>query len=71
MMTIEILSSSLRTRISVEQIQFVRVCPHCDMEFLTIDPDQIYPSPSHRVRAFQIRRILSESRLNAPVKSLH
>ena len=58
MLTIEILTSSQRVRITVEQVQFVRVCPHCDLEFLTIDPDQLYPSPSHRVGGYRIREAL-------------
>ena len=70
MLTIEILTSSSRTRITVEQVQFVRTCPHCDVEFLTIDPDQIYPSLRHRVGGHRIRQILSESR-NAAVTRSH
>jgi hypothetical protein len=55
------LLSGEQVRLDVIQAEFVRECPYCklrglDMEFRTIDPDQIYCKPSHSVRMSEWRR---------------
>lgn len=61
MLLIEITDESGTVRREeVQQVQFVLRCPHCSVEFKTIDPDQIYCKPSHGVRAREHRRILRE-----------
>lgn len=61
--TVELTSSGRKTRITVDQAEFVRICPYCVLEFLTIDADQIYCRESHRVMAAQSRSIIRDSRL--------
>jgi hypothetical protein len=60
--TVELTSSGRKTRITVDQAEFVRICPDCRMEFLTINADQIYCRDSHRVMACRTRSILQDSR---------
>lgn len=56
MLTLSVtLQNGEHVRMTVKQAEFVRECPYCKLigeefvEFLTIDPDQIYCKPSHRV----------------------
>ena len=56
MITIQIIRpDGTMERLTVVQAEFVRQCPHCGEEFLSIDCDRIYPSPSHRQRAYEQR----------------
>lgn len=63
MLTIQIttLSGAVERR-EVQQVEFIVKCHHskCGLEFHTIDPDQFYCKPSHKVRASEFRRILQE-----------
>ncbi len=62
MITIQgVTSMGVFFRIEVQQVGFVRNCPHCDVEFMTVDPDQIYPTASHKARAYEMRTILKQS----------
>lgn len=47
-------------RLTVAKVEFVKVCPHCDLEFQTHDPDQRYPDSSHKARAYEIRRVMRD-----------
>ena len=61
MLTIQVVTSIGQYRMMVDQVEFVRTCPHCDQEFLTIDPDQRYPNASHKEMAYRNRLILTLS----------
>ncbi len=63
MLTIRIVTKQGETvQLDVEQVEFVRTCPHCDLPFRTIDPDQRYPNRSHQQGAYKIRKIVRELR---------
>ena len=67
MLTVRLVTQQGETvQLDVKQCEFVRKCPHCDLPFRTIDPDQIYPSRSCQQRAYEMRRILRESRSAGP-----
>ena len=55
MLTIQITQSGKCVRIDVEQMEFVRVCPYCQVEFTTIEPGKIWCKTSHGVMASRIR----------------
>lgn len=52
--------------IEVVQAEFVRFCPHCDVKFYTIDPDQTYPNKTHKQRAYERRQIIKQSKVAFP-----
>ncbi len=62
-MMVQITLSGSIQRLSVDQVEFVRICHYsrCEKEFLTIDPDQRYCMPNHVIYQSKLRRILRES----------
>lgn len=57
MLRLAIITNGQREVLEVEQAQFVRHCAYrrCREEFDTVDPDQLYCKPSHRVSACKDR----------------
>lgn len=57
MLTISIvLRNGEHVEMEVQQVEFIRRCPHCGLRFNTIDPDQIYPNRSHQQQAYEVRK---------------
>ena len=69
-MRIQITLSGNIHDMDVEQIQFVRTCRYsrCQGEFLTIDPDQLYCVPNHRIYESKIHKIIRDSRAIAAAR---
>lgn len=63
--TVELTSSGHKTRITVDQAEFVRICPYCQVEYLTANIDQVYCRPGHSVMASRYRAFIRESRLSS------
>jgi hypothetical protein len=51
-----VLRNGEHVEMEVQQFEFKRVCPHCGLPFKTIDPDQLYPNPSCKQRAYEKRK---------------
>ena len=67
MLTIRIVTIQGETvQLEVQQVEFVRICPYCELPFRTIDPDQKNCKPSHGVRMSERRAILRKPTPTTP-----
>ncbi len=67
MLTIRIVTITGETvQLDVVQVEFIRICPYCEMPFRTISPDQKNCKPSHGVRLSERKAILRNSAITPP-----
>ena len=56
MLKIQVTYLNGRSRtLEVDQVEFLRSCPYCRLEFATINPDKVYCRDSHRIKACAVR----------------
>lgn len=38
------------------KVEFMNACPHCEVEFRTVEPRKMYPDDTHRAEVWQQRK---------------